>query len=166
MGGSIHVLDERFGLVRQKLNDHEGVLRDHSEDRDCLFQEARHCHDWGQWPTAPLLEQAEYCRTEGMPEHFGRWAGGTIARRYTARMRAIGDVWSFETDRRTTRDQISLPYVLPRDDVLPATFGIDHLDNDMVALMADAEELRGYRQAVLRLETDAINATSRADDSR
>jgi hypothetical protein len=58
---------------------------------------------------------------------------------------------------------VSLPYLLWRDGISPGTFGIDQLENDMVAVMAHAQELRDHRRTVLRLESDAINATSRAD---
>ena len=164
MDGSIHVLDDRFiRLVREKLEEHELVLWDHPEDRDCFLEEARHCHDWGKWPEEPLLTQAEYYLTSGMPEHFGLWATGSIARRHTDRMRALGDAWLDEIERWTIKDQVSLPYLLWRDGIVPGTFGIDQLDNDMVAVMPHAQELREHRTTVLRLESDAINATSRAD---
>ena len=162
--GSIHVLDDRFiRLVRERLEQHELVLWDHPEDRDCFLEEARHCHDWPKYRDGPLLAQAEHYLAQGMPEHFGLWATGSIARRHTDRMRALGDAWLDEMERWTIQDQVSLPYLLWRDGIVPGTFGIDQLDNDMVVVMAHAQELREYRTTVLRLESDAINATSRAD---
>ena len=98
-----------------------------------------------------------------MPEHFGLWATGSIARRHTDRIRVLGDAWLDEMERWTIQDQVSLPYLLWRDGIVPGTFGIDQLDNDMVVVMAHAQELREHRTTVLRLESDAINATSRAD---
>ena len=164
MDGSVHVLDDRFvRLVRQKLEQHEFVLWDHPEDRDCFLQEARHCHDWPKYRDGPLLEQAAHYLAEGMPEHFGLWATTCIARRHTDRMRELGDAWLDEMYRWTIKDQVSLPYLFWREGITPGTFGIDQLDNDMVAWMAHAEDLRNHHRIVLDLESKAINATSRAD---
>jgi hypothetical protein len=166
MDGSIHVLDDRFiRLVRAKLEDHELVLWDHPEDRDCFLEEARHCHDWPKYRDGPLLQQAEHYLAEGMPEHFGLWAAGSIARRHTDRMRALGDAWLSEMERWTIQDQVSLPYLLWREGIVPGTFGIDQLDNDMVVVMPHAEELRGHRRTVLDLERRLIDAEGRADNA-
>jgi hypothetical protein len=162
--GSVHVIDGRFiELVRSRLEEHELVLWDHPEERDCFLQEAKHCHDWPKYRDGPLLEQAQHYLDEGMPEHFGLWAAGSIARRHTPRMAAFGDAWLAEMQRWTIQDQVSLPYLLWRDAIVPGTFGIDQLDNDMVVIMAHAEELRNHRTTILGLESQAINATSRAD---
>jgi hypothetical protein len=164
MDGSVHVLDGRFiELVRRKLSQHELVLWEHPEDRDCFLQEARHCHDWPKYRHEPVLEQAEHYLEEGMPEHFGLWAAGGIARRHTDRMTAFGDAWLDQMQRWTIQDQLSLPYLLWREGIEPGTFGIDQLDNDMVIIMAHAEELRRHRTTILALESQAIDATSRAD---
>jgi hypothetical protein len=164
MDGSVHVLDGRFiDLVRSRLEDHEFILWDHPEDRDCFLQEAQHCHDWPKYRDGPLLEQAQHYLSEGMPEHFGLWATGSIARQHTARMAAFGDAWLDEMERWTVQDQVSLPYLLWRESIVPGTFGIDQFDNDMVVIMAHAAELRNHRTTVLGLESQAINATSRAD---
>jgi hypothetical protein len=164
MDGSIHVLDERFvELVRERLREHELVLWGHPEDRDCLLQEAAHCHDWPKYRHEPVLEQAQHYLAAGVPEHFGLWASGGIARRHTEQMTKFGDAWLAEIERWTIQDQVSLPYVLWREGIVPGEFGIDQLDNDMVVVMPHAEELRNHRAIVLGLESDAINATSRAD---
>jgi hypothetical protein len=166
MDGSIHVLNDRFvALVRAKLDDDEFVVWDHPEDRDCLLEEAHHCYDWPKYRDGPLLQQAEHYLAEGMPEHFGLWALGSIARRHTDRMRALGDAWLSEMERWTIQDQVSLPYLLWREGIVPGTFGIDQLDNDMVVVMPHAEELRGHRRTVLDLERRLIDAEGRADNA-
>jgi hypothetical protein len=166
MDGSIHVLDHRFvALVRGQLEEHEVVLWDHPEDRDCFLEEARHCHDWGKWPDEPILAQADHYLAEGMPEHFGLWATGSIARMHTDRMKSLGDAWLAEMQRWTIRDQISLPYLFWRAGIRPGTFGIDQLDNDMVVVMPHAEELRNHRRTVLDLERRLIDAEGRAENT-
>ena len=162
--GSVHVLDDRFvRLVREKLSQHELVLWDHPEERDCFLQEANHCHDWPKYREGPLLQQAAHYLSEGMPEHFGLWATGSIARRHTERMQRLGDAWLAEMERWTIQDQVSLPYLLWREAIAPGTFGLDQLDNDMVVIMAHAQELRDHRRTILELESRVIIANGRAD---
>jgi hypothetical protein len=157
MDGSIHVLDDRFvTLVREKLGQQELVLWGHSEDRDCFLEEARHCDDWPKYRDGPLLEQAAHYVAKGMPEHFGLWATGSIARRHTDRMRALGDSWLAEMERWTIQDQVSLPYLLWRERILPGTFGIDQLENDLVAWIPHAQEIRDHRRTILGLESEII----------
>jgi hypothetical protein len=89
-GRIIHVSDGAFiAQVRTLLQDHELVLTDHPEDRDCAYQEAEHCWDWPKYRDEPLREQVAQYRSEGMPEHFGLWAAGCIARRHTVAMRDV-----------------------------------------------------------------------------
>ena len=164
MDGSIHAHGGGFAdLVRAKLEHHDLVLTDHPEDRDCLFQEAEHCQDWPKYRAEPLREQAAHYRSAGMPEHFGLWAAGCIARRHTEGMRALGDAWLAEMERWTIQDQVSLPFLLWRDRIDFTTFGVDQLDNPLFDVMAHAQELRDHRRTILDLESRAINATSRAD---
>ena len=153
MDGCVHVLDHRFvELVRSRLEEHEFVLWDHPEDRDCFLQEAEHCHDWPKYRDGPLMDQAQHYLEQGMPEHFGLWAATCIARKHTAKMQLLGDDWLSEIGRWTIQDQVSLPYLFWRDGIAPGTFGIDQFDNDMVAWLPHAEEIRGSRLAVPRLE--------------
>ncbi len=167
MDGSLHVLDDRFvQLVRQKLEQHEIVLWDHPEDRDCFLQEAEHCHDWGKYRDGPLLEQAQSYLAQGMPEHFGLWAAGCIGRRHNDRMRELGDAWLDEMQRWTIQDQVSLPYLFWKKEIEPGTFGIDQLDNDLVAWMAHAQELRDHRRIVLGLESELIAVRAEVDHFR
>jgi len=153
MDGSVHVRDGRFAaLVRDLLASHEIVLWDHPEDRDCLYQEAQHCHSWPKYADVPLLEQVEHYRAEGMPEHFGLWAATCIARRHTPSMLELGDAWLAEQTRWSHQDQVSLPYLLWRMQVVPGTFGVDQLDNDLVDWVPHAAEVRAHRTTVLGLE--------------
>jgi hypothetical protein len=71
-------------------------------------------------------------------------------------MQTLGDTWLEEMVRWTIQDQVSLPYLLWRERIRPGSFGLDQLDNEMVAIMAHAEELRNFRTTVLALETDVI----------
>lgn len=164
MDGSIHVRDGSFARhVRELLGRTELVLTDHPETRRCLYDEAEHCQDWPKYADEPLREQTQHYRDEGMPAGFGLWAAGCIARSHTAAMKDLGDAWLREMERWSIQDQVSLPYVLWRDGISFMTFGIDQLDNTYFDLVPHAQEIRDHRRTVLQLESDAINATSRAD---
>jgi hypothetical protein len=166
MDGSIHVRDGAFvELVQALLAEHELVLTDHPEDRDCLYQEAAHCRDWPKYRSEPLEDQIEHYRELGMPEHFGLWAAGSIARRHTDRMREFGDAWLSEMQRWTIQDQVSLPFVLWRDEIAFGTFGVDQLENPYFDLLPHAEELRNHRRIVLELERRLIDAEGRAENA-
>ena len=157
MDGSAHIRDGRFAaLVRQILVEDELVLWEHPEDRDCLYQEAAHCYSWSRYAGEPLREQVAAYREAGMPEHFGLWAAGCIARRHTPAMRALGEAWLEENRRWSIQDQISLPYLLWRSGIRPGSFGVDQLENDLVDWMPHAGEIRGMRASILELESRII----------
>ena len=158
MDGSAHIRDGRFAaLVRERLLTDELVLWAHPEDRDCLYQEAAHCWDWPKYATEPLREQVAAYRAEGMPEHFGLWATGCVARRHTPAMRALGEAWLEENRRWSIQDQVSLPYLLWRSGIRPGSFGVDQLDNDLVDWVPHADQVRGMRGQVLGLESRIIH---------
>ena len=158
MDGSAHVRDGRFAtVVRGLLEAHDLVLWRHPEDRDCLYQEAAHCWDWPKYAAEPLREQIAAYRDEGMPEHFGLWATGCVARRHTSRMRSLGEAWLAENRRWSIQDQVSLPYLLWREGIRPGEFGLDQLENDLVSWVPHAEEIRGVRQRILALESRIIH---------
>ena len=158
MDGSIHVRDGSFAeRIRDLLAEHELVLTDHPEDRACLYDEAVHCQDWPKYAGEPIREQATQYRAAGMPEGFGLWAAGCIARRHTPEMRRFGDAWLEEIRRWSVQDQVSLPFVLWRDDVRFTTFGIDQLENEYFDLVPHAQDVREHRRTVLALESRIIH---------
>lgn len=72
-------------------------------------------------------------------------------------MQALGDAWLGELEQWSIRDQISLPYLLWREEIVPGTFGIDQLENDIVAWIPHAQEVRDHRRTVLALESRSIH---------
>ena len=158
MDGSIHVRDGAFARhVRALLEQHELVLTDHPEDRNCLYAEAVHCQDWPKYAAEPIRAQTAHYRAAGMPESFGLWAAGCIARRHTPAMVRLGDAWLEEMERWSIQDQVSLPFILWRDPVPYGTFGIDQLDNEFFDLVPHAQQVRDHRRTVLALESRIIH---------
>jgi hypothetical protein len=163
MDGTLHVRDERLAAtVRRLLDEHDLVLWRHPEDRDDLYQEAAHCRDWPKYRDEPLDAQVAAYRAEGVPEHGGLWATGTIARRHTAAMASLGDAWLEEMRRWTIQDQVSLPAVLWRRGVRPAAFPFDQYDNDLVDWVPHAADLRAQREHILDLERTIIHLEGEA----
>jgi hypothetical protein len=80
--------------------------------RDCLFSEARYCLR-KKCTSSPveLAAQIQRYRLAGMPERFGLWAGGILARRGDHQSEQIGETWWNEISHGAERDQISLPFV-------------------------------------------------------
>jgi hypothetical protein len=80
--------------------------------RTCLFDEAAFCikKKCADSPAA-LQSQVERYRAAGMPENFGLWAGGIIARRGDQQSEQLGEAWWHEIQCGSERDQVSLPFV-------------------------------------------------------
>jgi hypothetical protein len=111
--GSVVIVDIAFrDFCVAALRRFELVTFIHPQDRDCLFQEAEYCQDWPQNLYMPLREQTAYYRSMGMPEHFGLYECAVIAWKRTERAMNFGAAWLAENRRWSTRDQVSLPYLL------------------------------------------------------
>jgi len=80
--------------------------------RSCLFAEAEFCirKSCVDAPAA-LRAQTERYRAAGMPEHWGLWAGGIIARIGDRDSERLGEAWWSEIQDGAERDQVSLPFV-------------------------------------------------------
>jgi len=153
LDGVAHVRDDRFAArCRTLLEVHELVLWDHPEDRDCLYQEAEACLARPDLASQPLQMQVARYAQLGMPAHFGLWATGAVARRHTAAMREFGDAWWEELENCSTRDQVSLPFVLWRRNLTPGSFGLPQFDTDLIDWLPHRHEISGLRIAVPRLE--------------
>ena len=150
--GSAYVLSDQFvPLVREKLVEHELILWEHPEDRNCLVEEAAVCQDWPQYRSEPLRGQVSHYLSLGMPRNFGLWAAGSIARRHSVQMARFGDAWLEEMERWTIQDQVSLPFVLWNQGIDPGTFGLPQFDNDLITWLPHRHEFSTYRTMVPRL---------------
>jgi hypothetical protein len=120
--GSVVIRDINFRqFCVDALEGFELLAFDHPDDRDCLFQEAAYCQDWPQNRHMLLRQQTKHYRAEGMPEHFGLWACAVLGWRQTGRAVEFGRAWLDENRRWSTRDQVSLPFLLWS---MPLDFGV------------------------------------------
>jgi hypothetical protein len=132
--GAYSVASPQFrDAVDEHLAQAPFVVWEHPEDRDCLYAEAVFCRDWPKYRDWPIRAQTDHYRATGMPEHYGLWACGTVARRHTAEQRELGEAWLTEQHRWSIQDQVSLPFLLWQRDLLPATWGHPQWSNPWLA---------------------------------
>lgn len=81
-------------------------------DRHCPYEEAKYCLNIGrvESPSA-LKKQIDRYQSTGLPQQYGLWAGGTIARNEDSAAEKLGESWWEEIESGSERDQISLAYV-------------------------------------------------------
>lgn len=111
--GSIRIKSPNFVRdMRAVLGEDDWAMFVHP-DRDCIYSEALICSGLKKCHGMPVLEQVETYRSI-VPPHAGLYASGIIVRREpaSARMRSVYELWWEEILRWTSRDQLSLPYVL------------------------------------------------------
>ena len=105
-----------------RLPDMDADIAIHAHrDRDCIFQEAEACIDYGK--DDPGLIRAQIARYADHPPHWGLWENPMIYRRNTLAIRALCEDWWRELDAGSERDQISLPVVLRRHGIHPESLG-------------------------------------------
>lgn len=120
------------GAAEKHLASGDVVAWEHPEDRSCLVEEAAYCHDWPKYVKYPLLEQAAHYVADGMPERWGLYACGLLARRHTSASSAFGVAWLQENDRWSIQDQLSFPYVAWKLGIRPVTWEADYASNPWV----------------------------------
>jgi hypothetical protein len=88
--------------------------------RDSIYDEAEECLRLRLG--GPLVRtQVEAYRAAGVPQDTGLWCGGVIVRRHGVEQERFGEAWFEELTRWPTRDQLSLPVVLERCQIDPAS---------------------------------------------
>ena len=80
-------------------------------DRDCLYDEAQFCAKVGKDDKGTLGRQTVAYSADGMPTHWGLAETRCVIRRNTERMKSLSVGWWAEIEKRSIRDQVSLPFV-------------------------------------------------------
>jgi hypothetical protein len=102
--------------------------------RDCVYDEADVSTRIAKYDGQPITAQAEAYRSTGHPEHWGLWAAGSIARARTPLVDAVMADWMAENLRWSFQDQISLPVVLRRHGLRPASFPHEQYHSPWLAI--------------------------------
>lgn len=99
-------------------------------ERDTVFAEATFSATKPKYKGMRLLEQAQYY-SDTFPryKHSTLWAAGILARRYIHTIIDASHAWYDECLKWTPQDQISLPVILLRYNIEPATMSGDLYEN-------------------------------------
>ena len=91
------------------------------DQRDCIFDEAQACIKLNKDDHKKITKYIS--GHSSFPKHAGLWACGVIYRRNTPEVRKLCEDWWQEILMGTRRDQISLPIVLERNNIVPTSLG-------------------------------------------
>jgi O-antigen biosynthesis protein len=117
---SIRVTDvhEMVKVIKAALKGHDLALFKHPE-RTSVYDEAVVSMNLPKYAGLPLLKQADTYIAAGLPADAGLWAGGVIARRHHAQRVNFEKEWWAENVEWSYQDQLSLPYVLWKNNIKP-----------------------------------------------
>lgn len=83
--------------------------------RNCIFDERKACSFASKGNTREMKSQVADYKEKGMPRHYGLIETNVIVRRHSdERVISLMEDWFDEIQRHSTRDQLSLPFVLWR----------------------------------------------------
>jgi hypothetical protein len=110
--GSHHLKVNPWDVIDDSLSDDREFATFKHPMRDCIYEETQACLQLKKDAPGRLLEQAERYSQEGYPAGEGLFETSCIARRNSAAVAGLNDLWWREIQRSSCRDQISLPYVI------------------------------------------------------
>lgn len=90
--------------------------------RDCIYEEAKFSLSMPKYKNTGIERQADAYRQIQHPEHWGLWASGIFVRKNTFYINNMFEFWMYQNIKFTYQDQISLPYVLRKFNIIPNTF--------------------------------------------
>lgn len=103
---------------KSALKGHDLALFRHPE-RSSVYDEAHVSAKLPKYTGLPLVAQVESYREEGLPANVGLWAGGVIVRKRGPKYVNFENDWWEEINKWSYQDQLSLPYVLWKNNVHP-----------------------------------------------
>ena len=129
--GSVDVVtDDLVELFDRYLADHDLALHHHTV-RSCAYAEASACIKLEKDNPEVIREQMYGYLAEGFPKRIGLPSGGIIFRRHTEAIAKLNRDWWSEIQAHSRRDQLSLSYVIWKND-LPYHVIPGHLRDDDV----------------------------------
>lgn len=94
------------------------VFKRHPE-RDCVYQELKANVDYKKEKKEICDEITQRYRSEGMPEHFGLFETNVVARHHKIPLIThMMSLWFTEISKHSHRDQLSLTYILWKNDLM------------------------------------------------
>ena len=123
LDGSIQIVGDIYELVIEAMARDELIFAYDHPQRNCIYQEAaacsHFCHDW-IWTITALMRRYNH---EDYPLNNGLFEAGVLIRKNKLPMIALMDEWWNEYHSGPKRDQLSLPVVAWRHDLLIRSLG-------------------------------------------
>ena len=113
------------------------VVWQHPEGRIDIRQEVDVCWFFPKYKDFPMREQLQSYIDDGMPEHWGLFACGTVGWNFTEETRALGEAWYAEQVKYSIQDQVSLPYLLWKTGMKFSLWQANEYNNPYVTLRWD-----------------------------
>ena len=105
-------------IINQYLGDSDIALWKHT-DRDCLYSEANIVKELRIDHIDLVNSQIEYYKSIGYPENNGLYELPVSIRKNTDRIKILNMRWWEQICKYSSRDQISMPFVLWKTDIKP-----------------------------------------------
>lgn len=100
-------------------------------ERDCIYDEAVMSMPFPRYSNYTMTKQVEKYRSEGMPEHYGLPATGALFRAHNdPEIISIMRQWWREVANYTNQDQLSLPYVMWKNNFHPSVSDVYYWVNE------------------------------------
>lgn len=106
----------------------------HPAGRKCITQELAESMTMEKYKDVPIKQQVNHYLSQGMPHNFGLWACGVMLR--DGKHSDFGSKWMLENLAWTYQDQISLPYLVWKEN-----FPLDSIELDQYACFNQGDVL-------------------------
>lgn len=129
-------IDSKF-LITGDLSQYLAIYKKNKEilcfphfSRNCIYDEAQECIRVGKAKDDVLNKQTEIYRKNGFPKQYGLYETGCLVRKHNENnVKEIMKLWWSEIEKRSTRDQVSFPYVLWKYGYKPDICNLDIVNN-------------------------------------
>jgi hypothetical protein len=111
--------------------------------RDCAYAEGKESMRIPRYQdeVGPIRDQLAENMAGGLPEHWGLWATGCIARHHTQQVRHFGELWHWYISDFTYQDQVSETLALFKAEIRPRDLAGTHLSNPWLEHRQSARHL-------------------------
>lgn len=117
--------------IINNINPITGIALHNHSHRDCIYEESKACIILGKTNKKDAKRQISKYRKEGFPKNYGMFECNVICRDHSNNIcKVLMKKWWIDyMDNNTKRDQISLPYILWKNEIKYEQVGIIY--NDM-----------------------------------
>lgn len=130
--GSVQLKDSssvRLLIERMGCNDNLFFVH---PDRNCIYDELEVSMKMDKYKGHGLREQVKRYEDEGYPRHNGLMACTTILRKNSKNNRVMGNLWYDEMSDDLIQDQLSLPYVVWKNNLKINIDNINLYNNEYI----------------------------------